>query len=339
MLVTSCASGSTETRQMSPPAGLRAAQDRIYVGSAVGGADVTGALGDRIFTKFLTTDFNSVTPENALKWAVIHPAPDRFDFSPMDQLARFARENHLKVRGHTLLWPGAEPAWVAERVHTCAQARAVLESHIETVVKRYADIVGEWDVANEIYDEKGVLRIQQSSFLQACGESIIGDALRWASSHASGALLFLNDYDLEQPNARVDAYLGLIRRLRDAGVPVDAMGLQSHLRLSDGLPRKLPEVMSSFAGMDVRVALTELDVRIDRVEDVARDEAKQAEAYEFVVRTCRLQPQCTGVTVWGFTDRYSWVEDAVTGAGNATIRTREYTPKPAYDAFRRALNE
>ena len=150
----------------------------------------TTAKNPTEFQSILAAEFNSITPENDMKWAEIHPEPDVYDFSGADAVVAFAKANNQEVRGHTLLWHSQNPQWVidAAPTWTCEEARDVLEDHVRTVVGRYAGDIYEWDVANEIFqddwDAGGVqLRTGINPFLNACSDdpvALIGDLFRWA---------------------------------------------------------------------------------------------------------------------------------------------------------------
>lgn len=283
----------------------------------------------------LKSDFNSVTLENALKWGVLHSTPDSYDFTEADSMMADAKGAGMRVRGHTLLWPGTEPSWVNDTVTTCTEARSVLKSHIETVVTRYAQTIEQWDVANEIYDKDGRLKTN-SPFTRLCGENLIIDAFRWAAAAAPKARLYLNDDRLTSVNAAVQAYSALIDKLHSARVPIHGIGLQTHLKVEDGAPDSLPSVMALFREKSIDVEITELDVRLSESDDEREDLKRQAAIYESVAKSCVEASNCTGITVWGFTDKYSWLS-ASSVEGGPTIRDANFVPKLAYDALREGL--
>ena len=301
------------------------------------------------FQSILAAEFNSITPENDMKWAEIHPEPDVYDFSGADAIVAFAQANNMEVRGHTLLWHSQNPEWVTEAAATwtCDEARAVLEDHITTVVGRYAGQIYEWDVANEIFqddwDAGGVrLRTEANPFLAACSEdpvALIGDAFRWADAADPDALLFLNDYNAEGINNKTNAYYALVQELLADGVPIDGMGSQGHLSLQYGFDDTIQENFERFAALGLKVAVTEADVRMPLGEDgepTAEQIALQAERYDAMLQACLNVPACTSFTVWGFDDGRSWVP-FVFPEGYATIMTGDFEKKPAYYAMLETL--
>lgn len=301
------------------------------------------------FQRILGTEFGSLTPENDMKWAEIHPAPGVYDFSGADAVVAFAKAHRQEVRGHTLLWHSQNPQWVtdAAATWTCAEARDVLEDHVRTVVGRYAGDVYEWDVANEIFqddwDAGGVrLRTEANPFLQACAQDpvgLIGDVFRWAHEADPEALLFLNDYNAEGVNAKTDAYYDLARELLADGVPLHGFGAQAHLSLQYGFDDSIQENFERFADLGLKVAVTEADVRMplgDDGEPTAEQVALQAERYDALLQACLDVAACTSFTVWGFDDGRSWVP-GVFPEGYATIMTEDFETKPAYDALLEGL--
>lgn len=303
------------------------------------------------FQRILAAEFNSLTPENDMKWAEVHPEPGVYDFSGADAVVAFARANHQEVRGHTLLWHSQNPQWVvdASADWTCEEARDVLEDHIRTVVGRYAGKVYEWDVANEIFqddwDAGGVrLRTEANPFLKACADDpvgLLGDAFRWAHEADPKARLFLNDYNAEGINNKTDAYYALAQELLADGAPLQGFGAQGHLSLLYGFDESIQANFERFAALGLKVAVTEADVRMplgDDGEPDAEQIALQAERYDKMLQACVNVSACTSFTVWGFDDGRSWVP-GVFPEGYATIMTEDFEKKPAYYALLETLTD
>jgi endo-1,4-beta-xylanase len=302
------------------------------------------------FQRILAAEFNSLTPENDMKWSLIHPQPDVYDFTGADAIMAFAKANKQEVRGHTLLWHSQNPQWVidASATWTCQEARDVLEEHISTVVGRYAGQIYEWDVANELiqddWDEGGIrLRTEANPFLKACSEDpvgLIGDAFRWAHEADPKALLFLNDYNAEGINAKTDAYYALAQELLADGVPLHGFGAQGHLSLQYGFDDSIQANFERFAALGLKVAITEADVRMPLPDGEPTEEqiALQAERYDAMLQACLNVAACTSYTIWGFDDDRSWVPYTFP-EGYATVMTGEYVKKPAYYALLTSLTD
>jgi endo-1,4-beta-xylanase len=292
------------------------------LGPLAGVAVRADRLDDKGYAAALRS-FGSVTPENELKWEVSEPDRRRFDFGQADRIVDFARARGMAVRGHALVWHLQNPDWLSDLSR--AELRAALRDHIRTVMQRYAGRIGEWDVVNEAVDDRGGLR--RSIWLDRLGPGYIALAFRVAHAADPRARLFYNDYGAEGEGTKADAVYQLVAQLKHAGVPIDGIGLQAHVGTKP--PPGYEANIARFAKLGLRVELTEMDVRTKG--DQAREQALQ---YARLVGGCR---PCARFTVWGLDDDDSWVPDAYPGFGDATLLDGDLRPKPAFDAFRRAL--
>ena len=109
-------------RGASPPSLKDAYQPHFYIGVAInrtiatGGSARAGRTADQIEkdVALVKQQFDQISPENDLKWALIHPQPgaDGYNFGPADAYVEFGMSNHMYVVGHTLVWHGQTPNWV-----------------------------------------------------------------------------------------------------------------------------------------------------------------------------------------------------------------------------------
>jgi endo-1,4-beta-xylanase len=304
---------------------------KLLIGTAV---DTSALAADATYRTLVAEQFSSVTPENVMKWAVVEPQQGRYDFSAGDELVRFAQANGQKVRGHTLVWHNQLPSWLTSGSWTSDQLRAILRQHIFTEAGHFRGQIWAWDVVNEAFNDDGTLR--DTLWLRGIGPSYIADAFRWAHQADPKAILFYNDYNIEGINRKSDAVLALVQTLRRDGVPVQAVGLQSHLATQYGFPNDVLQNMRRFAGLGLKTAITEADVRSILPVDSVKLQA-QAAGYSLLMQSCLLVRACISYTVWGFTDRYQWVPSTFPGQGSAALYDENYNPKPAYDALRRDL--
>lgn len=300
----------------------------VRIGTAV---DMSALAADAPYREAVAREFDTVTPENVMKWEAVEPQPGVYDWAAADRLVDFARKNGQLVRGHTLVWHSQNPAWLTEANYTPAQLRALLKKHIFDEVGHFKGRVWAWDVANEVFNDDGTPR--DTIWLRALGPDYIADAFRWAHQADPKTLLFLNDYNNEGINAKSDAYYALTKRLRAAGVPVQGYGMQGHLGVQYGFPGDVRENVRRFDKLGVKTAFTEVDVRMILPTDSAKVQA-QAEGFGVLLRACLLAEHCVSYTVWGFTDKYSWVPGFFDGQGSATPLDENLQPKPAYDTLR-----
>jgi endo-1,4-beta-xylanase len=326
-----------------------AAPEGFYVGTAVAGGghhleqDYPDPFtSDRKYRKILGQQFNSVSPENQMKWEFIHPERDRYDFGAADAIVEFAERHGQVVRGHTLLWHSQNPEWLEQGDFSEEELREILREHITTVVGRYAGRIQQWDVANEIFDEQGSLRTQDNIWIRELGPDIVADAFRWAHEADPKAKLFFNDYGVESDNAKSDAYYALAQDLLEQGVPVHGFSVQAHLSMRYGFPGDLRQNLERFDALGLETAVTELDVRMDLPESGVPTDAQQkqqADWYQRVLEACLAVEECNSFTIWGFTDKYSWVPVFFQGEGSATVMTEDFARKPAFHALRATLQK
>ena len=303
-----------------------------YRGMQIGTAVAEQAFAeDAGYRTLVGTQFSQVTPEVALKWTAVEPAPGVYDFTAADRLVDFAQRNGQAVRGHTLVWHRRIPPWIAQE--PTAQLAESLRSHIDTLVGRYRGRIDSWDVVNEPLNEDGTLR--QSLWLDKLGPDYIGDSLREARAADPGAKLYINEYGAEAVNAKSNALFRLVRSLKNDGVPIDGVGFEFHIKVG-GVPANLAENLKRFLALGVKVTITELDDRMP-VPSSAADLRQQAMDYAQVITTCAALTGCTGVTVWGATDRFSWIDGYYPGWGAALLWDRDGRRKPATRAASSAL--
>ncbi|MFE6036487.1 endo-1,4-beta-xylanase [Streptomyces sp. NPDC056452] len=327
----------------------RAAPDGFFVGTAVAGGghhleqDYPDPFtSDKKYRKAMGQEFSSLSPENQMKWEYIHPERNRYNFQMADAIVDFADRNNQVVRGHTLLWHSQNPAWLEEGDFSDQELRSILRKHITTVVGRYAGRIQQWDVANEIFDGEGKLRTEENIWIRELGPGIIADAFRWAHEADPKAKLFFNDYGVEDVNAKSDAYYALVKDLLKQRVPVDGFSSQAHLSTRYGFPGGLEESLRRFGKLGLETAITELDVRMDLPEGGVPTDAQlqqQADYYQQALSACLAVKDCNSFTIWGFTDKYSWVPVFFEGEGSATVMTDDLTRKPAYFALQSTLKE
>ncbi|MBO3089222.1 endo-1,4-beta-xylanase [Cellulomonas dongxiuzhuiae] len=338
----------TPTPAAAPDVALRdLPREGLAIGVAVAGGGHHAASGypdpfgeDEAYRDVIAKQFSSVTHENQLKWEFLRPTREEFRFEGADAVIDFAEANGQQVRGHTLLWHSQNPRWLTSGTFTDDEMRVLLQEHIATVVGRYKGRIVHWDVANEIFDDKGVLRTEENPFLARFGTTIVADALRWAHEADPDAVLYLNDFNVESVGAKSDAYLALATELLAAGAPLHGFGVQGHLSTQYPFPSDLETNLRRFTDLGLEVAITELDVRVP-VDAAGRaepdDVEKQTDYYGRAVAACVAVERCTSLTLWGVTDRYSWVPGWAPGEGAATVLDEDLAVKPAFTAVADAL--
>ncbi|MFY1673541.1 endo-1,4-beta-xylanase [Plantactinospora sp. WMMB334] len=309
----------------------------LGVGTAI---DMNALANDSAYRERAAKEFSAVTAENVMKWSELEPTRGQYNWGPADELVEFARRNGQKVHGHTLLWHSQLPAWLSEGVADgsidSAELRDIVRDHITTVVKRYRGKVRAWDVVNEAFTDGDSPVLRDTIFRQHLGPDYIAYALRLAHAADPRAKLYLNDYAIDNVNPKSTAYYELARELRRQRVPLHGMGFQGHLDLQYPLPIDAPQNLARFDKLGMETAFTEVDVRFFLPVDTYK-EAGQVGSFNTLLTACLLTPRCVMFTVWGFTDRYSWVPGFFDGQGSATPLDENFQPKAAYRGLQQVL--
>jgi endo-1,4-beta-xylanase len=323
-------------------------------GLLVGAAVRSGEFGrpdplllDPKYGETLSSRYNMIEAENAMKWNAIHPAPNKYDFAPADRLVAFAQTHGMKVRGHNLCWNADNPGWVRDLKAAAPPLVAqTLHDHIFRVVTHYRGKVFAWDVVNEAFDDKSP-RMKDSVWYNHPGIGLSGtgyveQAFRWAHAADPDALLFYNDYNIEAPGTKFQAVLVMLRDFVARGVPIHGVGIQMHLDNGSSLDAKgLASNIAQLMALGLQVHITELDVRVpvDAHGNASHSELlSQAEKYQQILTVCMQSLACTAFQTWGFTDKYSWIPGHMEGYGAALPFDTAYRPKPAFRSMMKVLS-
>ncbi len=330
----------------------------FYIGVAINAAQATGQ--DQRGDALIVSQFNSISPDNALKWERVHPQPDKYDFSVADQYVAFGQEHHMFIVGHNLVWHNQVPGWVFHDAKGNLLTRdallARLHDHIQTVVGRYKGKIQSWDVVNEALNEDGSMR--QSLWFKIIGPDYIEKAFQYAHEADPAAQLTYNDYNLEFPAKRKGA-IALVKKLQAEGIPITTVGIQGHIHLNRPTPEQEDAAITDFAALGVKVAISELDVDVlpsaghGPTADVSlrvKSDAKLnpyvnglpasvqqqlADRYAAFFRVfVKHHSDLSRVTFWGVTDADSWLNGfPVPGRTNYPLLfDRDGQPNSAFQA-------
>ncbi|SCL31558.1 endo-1,4-beta-xylanase [Micromonospora nigra] len=326
----------------------------LHVGTAVDMAALNDPADPR-YRELAASEFASVTAENVMKWESLEPTRGSYDWAAADELVAFAKRNRQSVRGHVLVWHNQLPGWLTSGVEdgsiSTQELRELLRNHITTVVSRYRGKIWQWDVVNEAvsdpWDTPSTLHYK-GFWAEHLGPGYIADAFRWARAADPRALLFYNDYNIEAfgsgdpADDKTQFVYDMAKRLRAEGVPIDGVGSQGHLGTQYGNydTLQVAAALKRFAALGLATAFTEVDVRSRLTDGVQAGDSEeinprlQASAANFSVlmKACLAVRSCLSYTVWGFTDRHSWVpgwfDDPPEGL--ATLYDEDYQPKRAF---------
>jgi endo-1,4-beta-xylanase len=330
----------------------------FLIGAALNEAEFTGQNTNAV--ALIKTQFNTISPENVLKWESIHPKPDQYDFSAADRYVEFGKKNGMFIVGHNLVWHSQTPKWVFQDDQGNPVDRdtllARMHDHISTVVGRYKGKIGGWDVVNEALNEDGTLR--ESPWKKIIGEDYLLKAYQFAHEADPQAELYYNDYSLENAPKQNGA-MALIKKLQAQGVHIAGVGLQGHYKMDWPNPQQVDETIEAFSKLGVKVMITELDM--DVLPPATRSQAAEV-SMNFALRA-ELNPYTNGlpdsvqqklaqryadlfavfakhhdvvsrVTFWGVTDGDSWLNNWPVKNRTAypLLFNRDGRPKPAFNA-------
>ena len=320
-------------------------------GVLVGAAVVPKRLTEEpAYGNLVAAQMNLLVAENAMKWAALRPAADKFDFRGADEILTFAGEHGQKVRGHNLCWHESIPSWFEGTV-TKDNAQQFLVQHIQTVAGHYAGKLHSWDVVNEAIDTKSGRPdgLRKTPWLDLIGPDYLELAFHTARQADPSALLTYNDYGIELDTAEQREkrahVLTLVRRMKARGIPIDAVGVQSHLSVTDSYPGAgLQEFVRELRRMDLQVFVTELDINERKLDgSVAERDAAIARLYKKYVGMMLAEPNVKAVLTWGITDRYTWLNAPKYARSDGKPQRdlpfdSDYQPTPAFFAYRDAFS-
>ena len=309
--------------------------------------------------------FQILTPENCMKPQSIHPKEDQWNFDASDQFAEFARANKLDVVGHCLVWAKDDrpDEWMKQENGQPVSRELLLrriETHIETVVGRYGDVVTMWDVVNEALADTGDNLLRDSVYSRTTGIDFIVTAFKTARAKDPEALLIYNDYNDHKPEKR-EKLIRLLTELREKGAPVDAYGMQGHFELGENEIPQLRRTFDELRNLKIKVVVSELDIDVvtrgrwwadngSHREELAKYDPykdgipteiqqKQIEQYVQLFKLFDEYPDLiVRVSFWNLHDGQSWLNYFPWNRVNYPLLfDRDRKPKPTFDAVYETL--
>ncbi|MBR4687012.1 MAG: endo-1,4-beta-xylanase [Bacteroidales bacterium] len=330
-----------------PTDGLKDAyKDYFKIGVAVNNRNVN----DPDQVKVILREYNSITAENAMKPQPTEPRKGEFNWKDADEIANFCRANGIKMRGHTLMWHSQIGTWMYQdekgNLLPKEEFYANMKHHIQAIVNRYKDVVYCWDVVNEAVADSPVYpgrpELRNSPMYQIAGEEFIYKAFEYAHEADPNALLYYNDYNDAEP-AKSKRIYNLVKRMKDAGVPVDGIGMQAHYNVYGPSMKEVDDAINLYSTIVDHIHLTELDIRVNEdmggglrfrqgattVSDWER--TLQQDQYVNLFKVLRKHKDVIDcVTFWNVSDKDSWL-----GTNNYPLLFDENVkPKQAYLAVK-----
>jgi len=330
-----------------PTDGLKDAyKDYFMIGAALNINNVS----DPAQIALIKREFNSVTAENAMKPQPTEPNKGEFNWEDADKIADFCRANGIKLRGHTLMWHSQVGRWMymddKGNLLPKEEFYANMKHHIQAIVNRYKDVVYCWDVVNEAVQDSpvrpGQSPMRQSPMFQIAGEEFIYKAFEYAHEADPDALLFYNDYNDAEPE-KSDRIAALVQRMKDAGVPVDGIGMQGHYNIYSPSAAEIDAAIEKYKKVVDHIHFTELDIRINtdmggglrfnsgNANISSWEQTLQTDQYVNLFKVLRKHADVIDcVTFWNVGDKDSWL-----GVNNYPLLfDKEYKPKSSYYAVK-----
>jgi endo-1,4-beta-xylanase len=334
-----------------------AAGKRVLIGCAVATVD----LKDPKLAALISDQFDCVTPEYEMMPAFLVDDNGKYTFDRADAVMAFAAQHHMPVMGHMLIWSFVTRQWLfADKTGqplSRDQALANLKDYITTVMGHYKGRVMAWDVVNEAISDKDGEYLKDTPARRAIGDDYVQKAFEFAHAADPKAVLYYNDYNIEQPG-KLEKVIKLIQSLKQAGVRIDAVGVQGHWLINWPPADMITKGIAAIAATGVKVMVTELDVDPLPRSSIGADMAvtdqganpyptsfppdmqqKLASRYSDVISAILKVPAVTMIGFWGTHDGRSWLNDyPVKGRTNYPLLfDRQYMPKPAFYAAVAAL--
>ena len=327
------------------------------IGAAINEDIILGLDNDS--KQIVETQFNSITPENSLKWIFVQPYPNSFNFTVADKYVNIGIKNKMHIVGHALVWH-SQLADFMQNVKSKAEMNKHFENHINTVVSRYKGKIDAWDVVNEAFNEDGSLR--ESVFYKFLGKNYIEKAFKLANEIDPNADLIYNDYNLYKKEKR-DGVIQMVKQMQSKGIKIDGIGVQAHWSLNQPSLNEIEQIIFDISELGVDVMFTELDISVlpspweqvgaevsqnfSRFEGDAKMnpypdklpksiQNKLAKRYNDIFQLfIKHSDKISRVTFWGVMDKHSWLNDfPIKGRTNYPLLfDRNYQAKEAHKSL------
>ena len=308
-------------------------------------------LQNQKFVDIIVPNFNLMTAGLELKWKRLRPRPDAMNFTDADFMIQFGEQRGMRIHGHNLCWNTANPGWF-DTTLTRENAEKFLTEHVTAVVKRYGNRIDSWDVVNEPIDTRDGRSdgLKKGIWLDLLGPRYIDIAFQAAAAADPRPLRVLNIIEVEQDDPKADfsrsATLDLVKQLLSRHVPIQAIGLESHISATaSSSPVGRNTFLKRLQDMGMQILVTENDVNDGFLpsETHSRDQ-KVAAAYQTYLESILSSTSCKQVIFWTPWDGDSWLNDPkYVRADHVPYRIglwdTDFTPKPALAAVAAGLQK
>jgi endo-1,4-beta-xylanase len=306
-------------------------------------------LRERPYRAILSGEFNYAIIDGEPNWrfetSALRPTINTFDFTDLDKVFDFAKQNNMPVRVQHLIWGDNKwlPDWLTKGNFSKQQLLDIIQNHIATVGARYKGQVREYSVVNEAFSRKLLTGGNRDWWGERLGTDYVDKAFTWARQADPNAVLILNDFGDETEGDISNLMYDYIKDAKSRGIPIDAIGMQMHISGTNIPPKdKVVANMRRFAALGLKVYVTEFDVNMHDVKgSKSYKETLQAKIYSDMLGAClEVGPSiCPNFGFLGLVDRQSWYNGIGLHDANPLMFYDNYTPKPAFYAVRSTLEK
>jgi endo-1,4-beta-xylanase len=319
-------------------------EGKFYIGAAISYNQISENNSDEI--SIITSQFNTITPENCMKWQIIHPEPDVYNFKQADRFVEFGEKNNMQIIGHILLDQVMTPDWVFQDSKGGIVSGDTLinriKEHIYTIVDRYKGRIHAWHIVNEAIGSDG--EFVNSKWYRILGEDYIIKAFEFAYQADPEVELYYNGHDLLTKEA-TDRIIKLVADIKNQGGRIDGIGVQGHWKLETPLLNEIERGIVDLTGSGMKIMITELDITVlPRYRDdidlnpyvnelPAEIQEKLAKRYGDIFAVfCKHADKIDRVNFWGMDDGQSWLNNwPYKGRTDYPLLfDRNLRPKPAF---------
>jgi endo-1,4-beta-xylanase len=271
----------------------------------VGNIDTRGQVRDD-----LATYWDQLTPENAGKWGSVERSRDQMSWTSLDAMQDYAKQHGIAFKQHNFVWGSQQPSWLNGLSQS--EQSAQVEEWIRSYCERYPD-TPLIDVVNEPPPHTTPPYLAALGGDGQSGYDWIVQAFKWADQYCPNSILILNDYNNVENSNDNNHTIDIVKRILDAGAPIDAVGAQSHAtsNLQANVVQGYIDKIASETGLPVYIS--EFDLNIS-------DDARQRDQMEAMFTMFWEDPNVPGITLWGYIEGATWVANSGLMDTNGNMR-------------------
>lgn len=326
---------------LNPPLKELASQKNLQLGVHI----VVNRLKNKPYRDIALSQFSFVTIDGPAQWLYLRPSVSTYNYSGIDKVINFAKQNNMPVQIHHLVWGETNylPSWLTKGNFTPDQLLNILKSDITTTVSHYKGQVQTWTVVNEAFTRSEHIYGLHDWWEDHIGQgtTYIDDSFIWAHQADSNAKLILNDFDNESINNVSNAEYQYVKGALKRGIPIDGIGMQMHIDATN--PPNTDSVianMQRFKALGLPTYVTEFDVNVSKVKgNQALKDSLEAYITSNMVGAVLKSESCVSFDEFGITDKNNLIKNILKTNSHSFLFNNRYQAKPSYYSFRNALIE